>query len=154
MVGETQLQDITRTIQLSVAPVFLLTAIGTTLSVLAARLGRVIDRARHVEAELPTLDGEPRKVKVDELKNLSRRARLVSWALTSGVIAALLVCTLIGVAFIAYLTETNIAVTIAVLFILAVGVFMCCLVIFLREVFLAIAMMQFSLPPEVTEKAS
>jgi Protein of unknown function (DUF2721) len=40
------LQDITHTIQLAVAPVFLLTALGTTLGVLASRLGRIVDRAR------------------------------------------------------------------------------------------------------------
>ena len=153
MATETQLQDITRTIQLSVAPVFLLTAIGTTLSVLAARLGRVIDRARQVEQQLVGLDGAARAPKVLELDNLARRARLVSWALTAGVVAALLVCSLIGVAFVAYLFVVNIAVVVAVLFILAVGVFMISLVLFLREVFLAIAMMRFSLPPEVSGKA-
>lgn len=150
---ETQLQDITRTIQLAVAPVFLLTAIGTTLSVLAARLGRVIDRARYLEATLHGLSGPDRAFKVLELKNLERRARFISWALTTGVVAAVLVCSLIGVAFLAYLFAVNIAVVVAVLFIAAVAVFMSSLVLFLREVFLAIAMMRFSLPPEVSGKA-
>ncbi len=153
MATETQLQDITRTIQLAVAPVFLLTAIGTTLSVLAARLGRVIDRARHLEATLHGLSGPDRALKVLELKNLERRARFISWALTAGVVAAVLVCSLIGVAFLAYLFAVNIAVVVAVLFIAAVAVFMSSLVLFLREVFLAIAVMRFSLPPEVSGKA-
>jgi hypothetical protein len=153
MATETQLQDITRTIQLAVAPVFLLTAIGTTLSVLATRLGRVIDRARYVEAALPGQSGSERALMVLELKNLERRARFVSWALTAGVVAAVLVCSLIGVAFVAYLFAVNIAGAIAVLFVAAVAVFMSSLVLFLREVFLAIAMMRFSLPPEVSGKA-
>ena len=38
--------DITRIIQLAVAPVFLLTAIGTILSALNNRLGRIVDRRR------------------------------------------------------------------------------------------------------------
>ncbi len=41
--------DITRIIQLAVAPVFLLTAIGTILSALNNRLGRIVDRRRVVQ---------------------------------------------------------------------------------------------------------
>src|SRR3546814_2005417 len=40
---------IAQTIQLAVAPVFLLAGIGAFLNVCAGRLGRVIDRARVVE---------------------------------------------------------------------------------------------------------
>jgi hypothetical protein len=151
--GETPLHDITHTIQLAIAPVFLLTAIGTTLSVLAARLARVVDRARRVETELLTVAEEQHPQKVKELKQLDRRARLVSWALTSCVVAALLVCLLIGVGFLAYLFAASIAPVIAVLFTLAVSVFMLALVFFLREVSIAIAMLRFSLPPEVKKKA-
>jgi uncharacterized membrane protein len=140
------LQDITHTIQLAVAPVFLLTAIGTTLNVLASRLGRVIDRARFVETELKDVQRPP---KVAELDQLARRAKLVMFALTAGVVAAFLVCLLIGLAFLAYLFAVNLAPVVAVLFVLAVSAFMVALVFFLREVFLAIAMLKFSLPPEV-----
>ena len=44
--ADNGLSDITHTIQLAVAPVFLLSALGTTLSVLTTRLSRIIDRAR------------------------------------------------------------------------------------------------------------
>ena len=46
---EPLLTDITHTIQLAVAPVFLLTAVSTTLSVFTVRLARIVDRARRVE---------------------------------------------------------------------------------------------------------
>ena len=49
---EPLLTDITHTIQLAIAPVFLLTAVGTTLSVFSQRLARIVDRARRVEAML------------------------------------------------------------------------------------------------------
>jgi len=38
--------DIAHVIQLAIAPVFLLTAVGTLLNVLASRLGRTVDRRR------------------------------------------------------------------------------------------------------------
>ena len=41
-----QIDEIAHLIQLSVAPVFLLTGIGTLLNVLSGRLARIIDRAR------------------------------------------------------------------------------------------------------------
>ena len=44
-----QVSAIAQTIQLSLAPVFMLAAIGQILNVLAGRLARVIDRARILE---------------------------------------------------------------------------------------------------------
>lgn len=44
--------DITHSIQLAVAPVFLLTAVGGMISAVAVRLARIIDRARVVEAQV------------------------------------------------------------------------------------------------------
>ena len=45
-------ENIAVVIQLSVTPVFLLAGIAGMLNVLSIRLGRVIDRARIVEARL------------------------------------------------------------------------------------------------------
>ena len=39
-------EDIARTIQLAIAPVFLLAGIGAFLNVIAGRLNRVVDRSR------------------------------------------------------------------------------------------------------------
>ena len=49
--------DITRTIQLAIAPVFLLTAIGTIINALTGRLARAVDRRRAIEEILPALAG-------------------------------------------------------------------------------------------------
>jgi len=50
--------DIAHVIQLAIAPVFLLTGVGTLLAVLSNRLGRAVDRGRVVEKLLPGLAGE------------------------------------------------------------------------------------------------
>lgn len=149
MPAETHLQDITHTIQLAVAPVFLLTALGTTLAVLTTRLGRVVDRARRVEARLDADPGALARPEVEEeLRQLAYRARLIHWALTAGTSAALLVSLLIAVAFIGYLFGAEFGVAVAILFILALAAYVLALLFFLREVFLAIATLRFSLPPE------
>ena len=49
---EIQVGDIGHIIQLSVAPVFLLTGVGTNLMVLTNRLGRITDRSRVLELSL------------------------------------------------------------------------------------------------------
>jgi hypothetical protein len=146
MSAETQLQDISHTIQLAVAPVFLLTAISTTLGVLATRLGRIVDRARRVEARLGTSPADP--ASVDELKLVARRARLIHWALTFGTTSALFVCLTIAVAFVGYLLEARLGGIMAALFVVAIVAYVGALLSFLREIFMAIATLRFGLPPE------
>lgn len=142
---EHPLQDITHTIQLAVAPVFLLTALGTTLSVLVARLARIVDRARRVEARLRDETGAVRDASRAELRSLEGRVRLIHWALTFGTTAALLVCLLIAVAFVGYLAGIRVGPLMAVLFIAAMAAFVVALVCLLREVGRAIATLQFGL---------
>jgi len=142
------LQDITHTIQLAVAPVFLLTALGTTLSVLVARLARIVDRARRVEARLRDETASVREGTLVELRSLEGRARLIHWALTFGTSAALLVCLLIAVAFIGYLAGGRVGTVMAVLFIAAMCAYVVALVCLLREVGIAIANLRFGLRPE------
>jgi hypothetical protein len=149
---ETQLQDITHTIQLAVAPVFLLTALGTTLGVLTTRLGRVVDRARRVETMLAAEAVDHRPGLVDELRRLAYRAQLIHWALTAGTSAALLVCLLIAVAFVGYLWGANLGGVMAVLFILAIGCFVVALLLYLREIYLAVRTLRFGLPPEARQR--
>jgi hypothetical protein len=137
-------QDITHTIQLAVAPVFLLTALGTTLAVFAARLARIVDRARRVELRLADEVGDARKASIVELRMLQGRVRLIHLALTLGTCAALLVCLLIAVAFVGYLLGAHVGI-----FIAAMTAYVGALVCFLREIFAAIDTMRFNLPREV-----
>ncbi|HEX9052307.1 MAG TPA: DUF2721 domain-containing protein [Anaeromyxobacter sp.] len=149
--ADLPLQDITHTIQVAIAPVFLLTALGTTLSVLTTRLSRIVDRARRVEARLRDEAPPRRDVSVRELRMIAARVRLIHWAITAGTSAALLVCLLIAVAFVGYLLEARVATAMAVLFVAAMAAYVVALLFFLREIFAAIATMRFQLPAEATE---
>jgi hypothetical protein len=146
---DTLLQGITTTIQLAVAPVFLLTALGTTLAVLTTRLSRIVDRARRVEARLRDEESASRERSIRELGMLEGRARLIHWGLTSGTTAALLVCILIAVAFLGYLFDAGVGTLMAVLFVAAMAAYIASLLCFLREVFIAVTTMRFRLPPQV-----
>jgi hypothetical protein len=133
--------DITRIIQLAVAPVFLLTAIGTILSALNNRLGRIVDRRRVVEERLlkNLPDGEkPATEDVAELELLARRISLIYHAIVLAVICALLICMLVASAFLGVFVAVDIARLIGTLFILAMFALIGALGMLLREVFLAV----------------
>jgi len=87
-------------IQLSVAPVFLLTGIAALLGVMANRLARIIDRARAVGREWDALDAEAVEAARQEVASLERRRHLASWSINCCTGAALLVCTVIVTLFI------------------------------------------------------
>jgi len=134
---ESHVFDITRAIQLAVAPVFLLTAIGTLINALMGRLGRAVDRRRKLEELLSAFEGETRDSMNRELEVLARRIKLVLWAMAFAVFSALLVCVLIGTAFLGAFVALDLSEPVAALFVLAIGALTVCLLAFLREVYLA-----------------
>jgi hypothetical protein len=136
---ESHVFDITRAIQLAIAPVFLLTAIGTLINALTGRLGRAVDRRRKLEELLSAFEGETRASMERELAALAHRIKLVLWATASAVLSALLVCLLIGTAFLGAFVSLDLSKPVAALFVAAIGALTLCLLAFLREVFLASA---------------
>jgi hypothetical protein len=133
------ISNIAHAIQLAVAPVFLLTAIGAMLGVMANRLGRVIDRARLLEGRLDNSSGENAAALQAHLIILSRRAKLINLAITFCTMTALLVCSVIAVLFFGSFVSFDISAPVSILFILAMILLMMGLLWFLREVFLATA---------------
>ena len=138
MLGGPALTDIGHVIQLAIAPVFMLTAIGTVINVLAGRLGRAVDRRRVLVAALPGLAGELDELARAEVGFEVRRIRLIYLAISMAVLSGLLVCVLISLAFIDAFVAMDFAKLIAALFILAMVALIASLTIFLREIFLSI----------------
>ena len=143
-VSDQTINDISHVIQLSVAPVFLLTAIGTILGVLSARMARIVDRVRELYDRLE-LAPENRIVAIhSEMHTLARRRHQVNMAITFGTTAALLVCVSIATMFLGAVMKANVAMVVASLFILAMAAFVAALVFFLREVLLAVKSLNIS----------
>jgi hypothetical protein len=136
--------DITHSIQLAVAPVFLLTGLGTIISVLATRLGRVIDRTRALMELRESADLKHKSKLDDELHVLVRRRGLVNRAIVAGTTAALLVCITIAVTFIGQLADVHVGPVIAGLFVLSMFAAIAALVLFLMEVLAATTSVDFT----------
>ena len=138
MSTEAGVAAIAHVIQLSVAPVFLLSGVSAMLGVLSHRLSRIIDRARSLEMRLegPATDRTaPLQV---ELTLLGRRARLVSHAISLCTICALLICAVVIGLFLGAFFGTDVSNAIGVLFIAALTALGGGLVTFLREIYLAL----------------
>lgn len=134
---EIHITDIAHVIQLSVAPVFLLTAISTLIGAMNTRLGRIIDRRRVVT------DVYAKKTITSagtaELMLLARRRHLIYLAILFAVMAALLVCFVVAGAFLGALIAADLTRLVAALFILAMGAMIAALSLFLREIYLAVS---------------
>ncbi|WP_291272070.1 DUF2721 domain-containing protein [Geothrix sp.] len=137
-VSDQTIYDISHVIQLSVAPVFLLTSIGTILGVLSTRLARIVDRARALKELLETASEIRLAAIHDEMHTLARRRNLINLAITFGTTAALLVCVSIATVFLGAVMKASVAGAVASLFILAMAAFVAALVFFLREILLAV----------------
>ena len=136
---ETHIADITRVIQLAVAPVFLLTAIGTLITALNNRLGRAVDRRRVVQERLQHASQEDAAEARVELRRLEQRSRLIYFSILAAVTAGLFICLVVAGAFVGALVAVELSKMIAVLFILAMCALIVSLALFLREIFLAVS---------------
>lgn len=137
MQSAASVTTVAHVIQLAVAPVFLLTGVGAILAVLINRLARVVDRFRVLERLLPAAGNDERAALDIEMAILSRRARLIHWAISLCTVCALLICIVIATLFIGSVMGADLSGTIAVLFIAAMLALIAGLLFFLREITLA-----------------
>ncbi len=130
--------DIGSAIQNALAPVFLLTAIAGMLNVMVHRLSRVVDRARHLEANVSGMAAEKRRIAIDDLAVLARRMAAANWAIALCTMAALLVCLVVALLFLEQLVGAKLDVVVAWMFVTATLLLTCGLMLFLWEVQLAL----------------
>ncbi len=128
---------IAHVIQLSVAPVFLLTGIAGLLNVLVGRLGRVIDRARAWEREVESESADNTAALHERLNTLAVRARWINIAISLCVCSAILIASVVMVLFASAFWGTDYRGLVAGLFVAAMLALIGGLVFFLREIFLA-----------------
>jgi len=140
---------IAHTIQLALAPVFVLVAIGNILNILSGRLGRIIDRVRVLQVQHADTDGPEHDALVVQLRALDRRIHLNTRAhlalVMSGLAIGMTVATLFGEELLGYPLER----VAAGVFITAVALLMWGLTLFLRETLIAAETLR--IPQELLE---
>jgi hypothetical protein len=124
---------IAQTIQLALAPVFVLVAIGNILNLLSSRLGRVVDRSRDLQERHMSTEGADHDEVVAEIRMIDQRISLITRAVRLMVISGLFIGTTVAVLFLEELVQISLQRVAAATFLAAIGVLMWALVLFLRE---------------------
>jgi hypothetical protein len=137
---EIKPDEIGHIIQLAIAPVFLLTGVGTNMLVLTNRLARIIDRKRYLEEVLDQQrdsgTNQP-PLLLAELEVLFRRAKKINRAIFLSTSCALLICMVVAGLFITDALNLRLASVIAGFFVLAMVSLTASFIYLLREVLLA-----------------
>jgi hypothetical protein len=135
----TSLPGLAKLIQLSLGPVFLLSAIGTLLNMLTGRLSRIVDRAREIERNFTARDHPDHVHQVRELRILDRRMAIVNNAIFLCTMSAVLICLVVAAMFLARLAGFGFARTLALTFAGALLLLIAGLALFLIEIRVAVA---------------
>ncbi len=141
---------IAQTIQLALAPVFVLVAIGNIMNLLSARLGRVVDRSRALQERHAATEGAEHDMVVREIRMVDTRIRLIGRALRLLVGSGLAIGLTVALLFLEELAGADLQRVAAGTFLLAVGLMMWALVLFLHETQAASAALR--IPDEYLEK--
>jgi len=144
-----EVSTIAHVIELAIAPVFLITGIGSLLAVMSNRLARIIDRSRQIEDKWHYLDQSQILDAEAELNSLAKRARLASFAINFCAFATLTVCLLIATLFVDAFIGTNLRWFVGGLFVLSMFSLSGGIVCFLREVHIAMLSLRIGSPNKV-----
>ena len=135
---------ITHSIQLAVAPVFLLTAVSGMIGAVAHRLGRIIDRARLVEERSHHAhDTASRRRAEWELGQLRLRGHLANACIALLTCCAFMIGLTIILLFLGETAGVRVSPWAVGSFLFGVGFFMGALLCFLAETFLATRILDF-----------
>lgn len=132
-----QVSQVAQTIQLAVAPVFMLAGVGAFLNVCAGRLARVIDRARAVEKWVLSTRGAEHDRMVAEIRVLDKRMSVVNGAIFLSVASGCSICLVVMLLFSAELFNAHVGSAIAVIFIIAMLLQTAAFATFIQEIRLA-----------------
>jgi hypothetical protein len=127
------IHDVSLAIRDAVAPVFLLTGIGSILGVLVNRLSRSIDRARLINA----MSDEQFFQFADELDIIVQRTKWMRWSVGLFIFAGLCVAVSIASVFISVGWQLTLTNFVLITFITAMCSLTIGLLCFLREIILA-----------------
>ena len=124
---------IAQTIQLALAPVFVLVAIGSIIATLTQRLGRVVDRSRELQRAHAATKGMEHDMVVREIRTLDRRIVLINQALRLLVMSGLSIGVTVVLLFLEEFAHVGLNPIAAGTFMLSIALMMVALIRFLQE---------------------
>ena len=134
----TPLNEIVPVLQVAIGPVILISGVGLLLLTMTNRLGRAIDRARLLKAELSKRSDAEREQILAQVNIIYRRARMIRLSITLAALSVLLASALIITLFVAALLHLDLGFFVASLFIVCMGSLFVSLVAFIRDINLSL----------------
>jgi hypothetical protein len=135
---DLQTENVAHIIQLALGPVFLLSGVGITLSMLTQRLSRIVDRARTLEDRREVTESEPKLKVIDkDLRVILRRSRYINSAIALCTTSALLTALVVTLLFASAFTPMSVGAVIAVMFVASMVCLSIAFLMFLIEVRIA-----------------
>jgi hypothetical protein len=135
---DLQTENVAHIIQLALGPVFLLSGVGITLSMLTQRLSRIVDRARTLEDRREGTSDEAKLKQLDrDLRVILRRARYINSAIALSTTSALLTALVVTLLFASAFSPLSGGGVIAVMFVASMLCLSTAFLMFLVEVRIA-----------------
>jgi len=139
------LEQILPELREAIGPVILISGVGLLLLTMTNRLGRAIDRARQLKAELPKrTEAEHAQVQA-QVAILYCRARLIRLSILLAALSALLAAALIVVLFVTALLNCQSGLLVSVVFIACMISLIASLVAFIRDINLSLRALKLEL---------
>jgi hypothetical protein len=142
-----EISAVSHGIQLAVAPVFMLSAVAALIGALAARLSRIIDRARSIEDRLAVGGVPNEEAAYWELNRLKLRGQVVNWSVGLLVVCAMLIGTTVMTLFLGETLAPHSERLVPWSFLSGITSFVLALMCFLAETLLATHTLRFAEPP-------
>jgi hypothetical protein len=149
----TSLQDVIPQLRDAIGPVILISGVGLLLLSFTNRLGRAIDRARLLDAELAKRDESERGPVRAQIAVLFRRAKMIRLSIICGALSVLMVAMLITVLFVGALLQWPYAWLVCVLFIGCMLSLMASLAAFIWDINLSLHALKLELEGDQGPKA-
>lgn len=145
----TSFHEIVPVLQVAIGPMILISGIGLLLLTMTNRLGRSIDRARHLAGELFDAPVEKRPPLQAQVDIIYRRARVLRLSIALSVFSALLAAVLITTLFLTALSHWESGVFVSLIFITCMSSLVVSLVMFIYDIQLSLTALKLELEARI-----
>lgn len=141
----TSLEQIIPELRDAIGPVILISGVGLLLLTMTNRLGRAIDRARQLKAELSRRAENERGQVLAQVAVIYRRAKMIRLSITLAALSALLAAVLIVALFVTALLQWQNGIFIGTIFVAAMISLVASLVAFICDINLSLRALKLEL---------
>jgi hypothetical protein len=141
----TSLEQIIPELRDAIGPVILISGVGLLLLTMTNRLGRAIDRARQLKAELSKRTEAEREQVQAQVAIIYRRAKMIRLSITLAALSALLAAALIVTLFLTALLRWENGLLVSLIFVACMISLIASLVAFIRDINLSLLALKLEL---------